>query len=426
MIHVTRRLPDRPHLDVPRREARELLADWKNGDRGALERLRAQHPRLKRLTLEEIAAAPARLADAQWVVAREYTYATWAELKHRIEKNDAALGIQEAIRTGDAGRTVVLLRANPSLLHLPLRSRNWGAPLTYAANLGQLGVLQAIATLGPTDHQHALYRAILQGHLECAAWLLRHGAHLAPGIVMGPCQTLNSAALSFLADAGAPFTDERGDKLAPLAMVLTIYARNPAEKHACLSVFERLGYALPDTAALAFHRGRLDLLEQHLRRDGGLLARRFSLAEIYPPALGCKGPDFSGMGGTPIAGGTLLHLAIDFDEQEIFEWLLANGAEVNAAATVDANGFGGHTPLFNAVVSQGGCQHSAAMGRALLARGADRAHRASLRKFLDWIERPRWHEALAVTPLEWGQTFPERDWVNVELLTQLEAPPPFS
>ena len=422
MSHVTRRLPDRPHLDVPRREARELLADWKKGDHAALERLRAQHPRLKRLTLEEIAAVPARLADAQWVIAREYTYATWAELKHRIEKNDAAVGIQDAIRGGDAGRTVALLRENPTLLHLPLRSRNWGAPLSFAATVGQLGVLQAVAKLGPTDHQHALYRAILTGHLECAGWLLANGARLTPGIVMGPCQTLNSAALSFLADAGAPFSDEHGDRLAPLAMVLTIYSRNPAGKHACLSVFERLGYALPDTAVMAFHRGRLDLLEGHLRRDHALLARRFPSAEIYPPDLGCVGPDLSGMCGTPIDGGTLLHLAIDFDEQEIFDWLLANGADVNAAATVDARGFGGHTPLFNAVVSQGGCKSSAAMGRALLARGADRTHRASLWKYLDWIERPRWHEALAVTPLEWGQTFPERDWINSELLTQLSEP----
>jgi len=419
MSHVTRRLPGRPHLDKPRRDARELLADWKKGDRAALERLRAQHPRLKHLALEEIAAAPPCLADAQWVVAREYTYETWAELKQRIEKNAAAVEIQDAIRAGDAERTVALLRENPPLLHLPLRSRNWGPPLSFAANSGQLGVLQAIAKLGPADHQHALYRAILLGHLDCAAWLLGNGARLVPGLVMGPCQTLNSAGLSFLAEAGAPFTDARGDRLAPLAAVLTIYTRKPNEKHACLSVFERLGYSLPDTAIMAFHRGRLDLLERHLRREPMLLARRFPVAEIYPPDLGCGGPDAKGMCGTPIDGGTLLHLAIDFDELEIFDWLLANGAEVNAAATVDASGFGGHTPLFNAVVSQGGCKNSAAMGHALLARGADRAHRASLRKFLDWIERPRWHEALGVTPLEWGQTFPERDWINSDLLAHL-------
>ena len=109
MIHVTRRLPDRPHLDVPRREARALLADWKKGDRTALERLRAQHPRLKHLTLEEIAAAPARLADAQWVVAREYTYATWAELKQRIAKTVDFLRTVKADMFKDAeGRSIEL------------------------------------------------------------------------------------------------------------------------------------------------------------------------------------------------------------------------------------------------------------------------------------------------------------------------------
>ena len=49
------------------------------------------------------------------------------------------------------------------------------------------------------------------------------------------------------------------------------------------------------------------------------------------------------MCGTPLDGTTLLHAAIDFDEQEIFELLLAHGADVNARAAVDAAGFGGHT-----------------------------------------------------------------------------------
>jgi ankyrin repeat protein len=77
-----------------------------------------------------------------------------------------------------------------------------------------------------------------------------------------------------------------------------------------------------------------------------LIERRFSHREIYPPELGCADDGQSGMCGTPLDGTTLLHLAIDFDEQEIFDLLLAHGADVNAGATVDAAGFGGHTPLF--------------------------------------------------------------------------------
>jgi len=48
------------------------------------------------------------------------------------------------------------------------------------------------------------------------------------------------------------------------------------------------------------------------------------------------------------------------------------------------------------------------------------ALRASPRKFLDWTETPRWHEAREVTAAEWGRPFPEQSWVNVEALRILE------
>jgi ankyrin repeat protein len=117
---------------------------------------------------------------------------------------------------------------------------------------------------------------------------------------------------------------------------------------------------------------------------------------------------------TPIDGTTLLHLAIDFREREIFEWLLAHGADVNAPAVVDQDGFGGHTPLFNAVIC--GPWPDATFALTLLDRGARKEARANLRKFLDWNERPRWHEARNVTAAEWGHGFPEKNWVNADAL----------
>ena len=113
---------------------------------------------------------------------------------------------------------------------------------------------------------------------------------------------------------------------------------------------------------------------------------------------------------TPIDGTTLLHLAIDFREQEIFDWLLRRGADVDAPATCDADGFGGHTPLFNSVVN--GPQRDATVTRALLDRGASPTVRASLRKFLDWREEPGWHVARDATPAEWARGFPDQGWVN--------------
>jgi hypothetical protein len=165
---------------------------------------------------------------------------------------------------------------------------------------------------------------------------------------------------------------------------------------------------------MAFHRGDITRLKEFLRREPSLTERRFSSLEIYPPELGCSNDGQSGMHWTPIDGTTLLHIAVDFDEDQIFELLLEHGADVNARAKVDAQGFGGHTPIFNTVVSHG--QHQASMARRLIERGASTTVRASLRKFLDWCETPGWHQAGNVTPAEWGLTFPEKGWVNAEAL----------
>jgi hypothetical protein len=417
MATVSRGLPDRPHLDVPKREARELLGEWRNGDRDALERIRHRHPRFEAADDSVIATGPFRLSDAQLVIAREYGFAHWTELKQRIETNAVAHALLVAIRADDRAAAVQIVQSEPRLLHLPLWSGNWGPPMSHAANLGRLEIIEAMAALGARDFQHAFDRALLQGQIECARWLHAHGATLAPGIIMGTCETLNATGFDFLADLGAPLTNERGDRLAPLALVLGTYGRQPAGKHAILESLARHGYDLPDTPIMAFHRGSVAGLEAHLRRDPALLARRFTLREIYPPELGCRNDSDSGMHWTPIDGTTLLHLAIDFRESEIFDWLLARGADVNARADIDADGFGGHTPLFNTVVFGPGGDTT--FVQTLLERGAKTDVRANLRKFLDWCEQPRWHEARNVTAAQWGHEFPERGWVNTAALRLL-------
>jgi hypothetical protein len=419
MPTVSRDLPDRPHLDVPKREARELLDLWRNGDRAALDRIRQRHPGFADADDAHVAAGPFRLSDAQYVIAREYGLAHWTELKQRITADGVIKQLMAAIRADDRAAAVALVQAHPEVLHVPLWSGNWGPPMSHAANIGRLEIVQAMAALGARDFQHALDRSLLQGQIECARWLLAHGARLEPGMVMGACETLDAKGIRFAAEMNAAFTDAHGDPLAPLAMVLETYGRQPEEKHAILEVFAQRGYRWPDTPMMAFHRGDLALLEQHLQRNPSLLDHRFTIGEIYPQECGC-GRSGPGLHWTPIDGATLLHLAVDFREQEIFDWLLARGADVNARAAVARDGFGGHTPLFNAVVC--GVGHRPTMTRGLLERGADRNLRASLRKFLDWTKTPRWHEARDVTAAEWGRGFPDQGWVNQEALHLLEQP----
>ena len=62
--------------------------------------------------------------------------------------------------------------------------------------------------------------------------------HVPPvrGSVMGPCEMQNADGLAFLLEHGAEIADEHGNRLAPVALVLETYCRNPAGKHRCLEL----------------------------------------------------------------------------------------------------------------------------------------------------------------------------------------------
>ena len=116
-------------------------------------------------------------------------------------------------------------------------------------------------------------------------------------------------------------------------------------------------------------------------------------------------------------------MAIDYYEREIFDWLLDHGADPDARAAVDADGFGGHTPLFSAVVVQPATVRGLEADyfvRALLERGADPSVRASIRKQLMFIDDEA-HEYREVTALEYGRAFHEERWVNKAALDFLQA-----
>lgn len=247
----------------------------------------------------------------------------------------------------------------------------------------------------------------------------------------GPAYTLNVAGTALMLELGARVRDERGLRLAPVDVVLETDSRNPAAKHEILELYARQGVELPDTAPMAVHRGRVDLLEAHLRRDPGLLARTFTHEEIYPPELGCH-DEVLATHGTPLAGATLLHLCVDYDEAAIARWLLKQGMDVDAPARVDAEGFGGHTALFATVVSQPNYwmnrrgKQSAPLAALLLEHGADPNRRASLRKRLHPGYAPRYdvertHEYRGVTPLGWGRRFHAREFVSEGAMRLIEA-----
>ena len=76
-----RPLPAYPNLEFERKAAKKLLASLRRGDADAIGRARAQ---------KASGAAPAgahqfKLADAQFIVAREYGFMSWPKLVHYYE-----------------------------------------------------------------------------------------------------------------------------------------------------------------------------------------------------------------------------------------------------------------------------------------------------------------------------------------------------
>ena len=398
-----RHFPVRPNLEQLKHQAKDLLRAIKQGEPSALAELKKHHP-------NAITPENAKLADAQLVLARSYGLPSWPRMA-------TACRMTDAIWRGDIDAVRELVLKDPRLLHEDARGlpSNWGPPMSYAANIGQDKIIQMLRELGALDLQHAFNRACLQGKIETARQLYAMGARPEADAVMGPCETLSDSGLAFLLELGAPLTDKQGDRLAPVALLLQTYSRYPEGKHRCLEIMAAQGIALPDTPPMALHRGRIDLLEDHLRRDPQLFSRTFSHQEIYPPELGCHADESLALHGTPLAGATLLHMCVDYDEIEIARWMIERGANVNAKAAVDADGFGGHTPLFGCVVSQSyrcGRQHDGDFARLLLDHGAGPNARASLRKRLRFVKDEEMREYRDVTPLTWGERFQEQEWVN--------------
>jgi ankyrin repeat protein len=102
-----RRLPRQPSLEQLRKQAKDLLLEYRAGD-------------------------PAfALHDAQRVLARAYGYQSWAKLKAFVEGANVAR-MAEAVQAGDVARARALLRARPELATMDMSGDNEHQALHYA------------------------------------------------------------------------------------------------------------------------------------------------------------------------------------------------------------------------------------------------------------------------------------------------------
>jgi ankyrin repeat protein len=117
------RLPARPSLEQLRKQAKELLRAYRASDPAATARLRAHKSNLTGPTGGQSAA----LADAQFVLAREYGFESWPKLKRHVVVTQRPADFHEptwgrntwefftAVYEGDEARVRDMLRDEPWL-----------------------------------------------------------------------------------------------------------------------------------------------------------------------------------------------------------------------------------------------------------------------------------------------------------------------
>jgi len=275
-------------------------------------------------------SATGTLAEVQRDLAREYGCDTWAELMRMVETMSRGADQLEG--------------GHSAMEELPA-----------AANRNDLARVRALLAQGGfTQHDLdlALARSVLSfaQRREIAELLLAHGAdpdgqygaNYGP-IVLVTGECLDPDGLAFLlqhgADVGFPPLPSKYGPTSPMIATLGTYARGANErKHRCIDLLLAHGAPVPSgitSEMLAIHRGDSTTLAGLLDRDPDLVNQRF--------------PEMP-YGNIRLAGGTLLHLAVEFGELSCVEVLLAHGADINARAMV-VDGLGGQPPLVHAIAT---------------------------------------------------------------------------
>jgi Ankyrin repeats (3 copies)/Ankyrin repeat len=116
---MPREFPAEPNLEHLRKQAKALLREWRKQDAGTHR----------------------QLSDAQHEVAREYGFATWPDLKHRVETltttADPARALLDAMNFRDPDAMRRILRSSPTL------SANINGPLA-GSSFGQTALIEAV------------------------------------------------------------------------------------------------------------------------------------------------------------------------------------------------------------------------------------------------------------------------------------------
>ncbi len=137
--------------------------------------------------------------------------------------------------------------------------------------------------------------------------------------------------ISYFRDGGNP--NELHDEVPLFKTMVEMYLRSPRFKD-CVKAFIDYGLNFPDQPLLAVLSDDAEALKVLIQSNPDLVHRQYFMFNNT---------------FTPLSGVTLLHYCAEYGHLACARLLIQEGAEVDAPAALDDNGFGGHTPLFHAV-----------------------------------------------------------------------------
>src|ERR1039457_7714817 len=134
-----RRLPRQPSLEQLRKQAKDLLEEYRAGEPAAVAEVHRfeRHPD----------AAAFALHDAQHVLARAYGYESWAKLKAFVDGANVAR-LAEAVNAGDVAQARALLHARPELASMDMAGDNEHQALHYAVLRRDAAIVRLLMAAG--------------------------------------------------------------------------------------------------------------------------------------------------------------------------------------------------------------------------------------------------------------------------------------
>lgn len=374
---MAKRLPARPNPELLRKQAKELRRDCRAGLAEALLRLEMHHPRYS-----EIAADTLGLQDAQLGIAREYGYSSWPRLMEAVSQVQDAPALKQALDGGDMAELRRVLDLDPGAIH---------------------------HSFGVVDRRGRVQQTAPLAHAERCGWteamhlLLERGAAVEPleAALFGTCENHDLDRMRRLLAVGVDPNNARNDGWdcdVLYGLLQTYHRSGPEHLRACVNALIDAGAVCGDVPDMDMHRGDLSGLAERLEADPGLVHARFD--RDYGDHL-------------TLRGVSLLHIAVEFHYIDCIDLLLERGADLDARATVGANGVGGQTPFFHAIgTNQGKGFH---VFEYLLEKGPDLDAKARIQgrgaddgKAMDCVHKGRDHgfgEVLELTPLGYAELY---------------------